>query len=206
MTLAAFLLEGTLISLSGVMAPGPIAAVALGKGSRSPYAGSLITVGHGIVELPLMAALFYGVGQLLRSPTISAGVGLVGGALLVMMAVEMFRGVKGVQIESQNDDRSPILIGALLSVGNPYFLIWWATVGASLLLRSIEFGAIGFLAFASLHLLCDLLWNTFLSTMAFQGGRFFGRRFQQVVFAICGAFLLFSGGRLVLQAVTMFLG
>ena len=65
MSLAAFLLETVLISLSGVMMPGPITAVSIGKGSESPHAGAKIAVGHGIVEFPLIAAFFFGLGRLL---------------------------------------------------------------------------------------------------------------------------------------------
>ena len=65
MPLLTFLLEAVLVSLSGVMAPGPITAVTIGKGSDSPHAGALVAVGHGIVEFPLMIAIFYGFGRVL---------------------------------------------------------------------------------------------------------------------------------------------
>lgn len=65
MGLPAFLLEASLISLSGVMAPGPLTTVTVGKGSRSPHAGGLVAIGHGIVEFPLMIFIFYGLGVLL---------------------------------------------------------------------------------------------------------------------------------------------
>jgi len=58
MALLNFLFTAVVISLSGVMAPGPITAVTIGKGSKSPYAGALIAIGHGIVEFPLMVAIF----------------------------------------------------------------------------------------------------------------------------------------------------
>ncbi len=57
MSLLGFLFEAVLISLSGVMAPGPMTTVAVGKGSESPHAGALVAVGHAIVELPLMVAV-----------------------------------------------------------------------------------------------------------------------------------------------------
>ena len=61
MSLLLFLFEAVLISLSGVMAPGPMTAFAVGKGSESPHAGALIAIGHGIVEVSLMISVFYGV-------------------------------------------------------------------------------------------------------------------------------------------------
>jgi threonine/homoserine/homoserine lactone efflux protein len=49
--LSAFLLEAVLISLSGVIAPGPVTAVTVSKGTKSPHAGAIIALGHGIESL-----------------------------------------------------------------------------------------------------------------------------------------------------------
>jgi threonine/homoserine/homoserine lactone efflux protein len=98
-----------------------------------------------------------------------------------------------------------VVAGILLSLGNPYFLIWWATVGAALILRSVRFGILGFVTFALAHWLCDFLWSYFLSALSFKGGRFFGQKFQKIVFATSGIFLLFFSGKFILGAVKAFL-
>lgn len=201
MPFLAFLFEAVLISLSGVMAPGPVTAVAVGKGSESPHAGALIAIGHGIVEFPLMIAIFYGFGRFLSHFYVRAGIALLGGVLLLAMGVGMFRSVRQVALGVDNDSRSPIIAGIVLSVGNPYFLIWWATVGAALILRSAGFGFAGFSTFALLHWFGDFLWDYFLSALSFRGGRFFGRAFQKVVFAVCGVLLVFFGGRFIADAI-----
>jgi len=201
MPFLAFLLETVLISLSGVLAPGPITAVTIGKGSESPHAGALVAMGHGIVEFPLMLSIFYGFGRLLDSFYVKAVIALVGGLFLLVMGVGMFRSIKRLEVGSSNSSRSPVVAGVLLSLGNPYFLIWWATVGAMLISRSADFGMLGFLAFMLSHWLCDFLWCYFLSALSFRGGRFFGMGFQKVIFAVCGVFLLFFGGRFITDAV-----
>jgi len=201
-----FLAEISLISLSGVMAPGPMTTVIIGKGNQSPHAGALIAVGHGIVEFPLMVAVYFGIGYLLNLPTVKASIALVGGAFLLWMGIGMLRNIRQAALSEKDDARSPILAGILLSLGNPYFLIWWATVGVALVLRSAEFGLIGFLVLAVTHWLCDFGWAYFLSALAFKGGQFFGKRFQQVVFALCGVLLLYFSGKLVLDAIKDLLG
>ena len=206
MSMLAFLVEATLISLSGVLAPGPITAVVVGKGGKSPHAGALVAIGHGIVEVPLMVAVFYGVGRLMALSYVKAGIALLGGLLLLVMGVGMLRSIRQAEIGSGQDTRSPIVAGILLSIGNPYFLVWWATVGAALIMRSFRFGVLGFVAFGALHWLCDLAWNYFLSVLSFKGGAFFGRRFQQVVFAVCGTFLVFSSARLLVEAARVLSG
>ena len=196
-----FLLEVLVISLSGVMAPGPISAVAVGKGSESPHAGALVAIGHGIVEIPLMVAVFYGVGQLLSLVYVKVGIALVGGAFLVFMGVSMLRSARRGDTSMGQSGRSPLVAGILLSLGNPYLFVWWATVGAALIARSFDFGIGGFAALALSHWTCDLVWDYLLSAISFRGGRFFGQRFQQVVFVLCGLLLFFFSGRLVISAV-----
>jgi threonine/homoserine/homoserine lactone efflux protein len=203
--LPSFLLETVFISLSGVMAPGPITAVAVGKGSESPYAGALVAIGHGIVEFPLIAAVFWGVGSLLSGLYVKTAIALVGGVFLLYMGVSMFRSARRAEMSSSEATRMPIIAGAVLSAGNPFFLIWWATIGAALIARSIQFGIGGLAAFAVVHWSCDLVWCSFLSVLSFKGGRFFGRRFQEVLFAACGVCLVFFGGKFIVDAARTFL-
>jgi len=199
MSFFAFLLEAVAISLSGVMAPGPITSVVVGKGSESPHAGALVAVGHGIVELPLVVAVFYGVGRLLELPYTQAVIALVGGFFLLWMGVGMLRSLRRAQVQDAHSTHPPVISGILLSVGNPYFLVWWATVGAALIARSVRFGFGGFLAFGLAHWTCDLLWDYGLSAIAFKGGQVFGARFQRGISLLCGVGLLFFGARFVLD-------
>jgi threonine/homoserine/homoserine lactone efflux protein len=196
-----FLAEAVVISLSGVMAPGPVTATVVGKGSHSPAAGPLVALGHGIVEIPLMIAVFFGIGRLLEIPYLQAGIAVVGGAFMVVMGIEMLRSAGQSAPGPAEHERSPLAAGILLSLGNPYFLVWWATVGAALIVRSFEFGLIGFVLLAAAHWLCDLVWSTFLSVLAFKGGQFFGRAFQRAVFVVCGILLLVFSVRLVAGVV-----
>lgn len=206
MVFAAFLLEAVLVSLSGVMAPGPITSVTVGFGNEDPKAGAWVAVGHGLVEFPLMVGVFFGAGYLIDLPAVKSAIAFVGGAFLLYMGIRMLQGIKEAEISGASSKRSPLVAGVLLSAGNPYFLIWWATVGASLILRSVEFGVLGFAAFAAGHWLCDLTWDTFLSAVSFQGGRFFGRRFQQIIFGISGGFLIFYSGKLIWDGIQFLLG
>jgi len=155
------------------------------------------------VEFPLMVAVFFGVGSLLDAPMLQAGIGIAGGLFILWMGISMLVSLRSdLRIDAdRKNTRSPILAGILFSVGNPYFLVWWVTVGAALILRSVEFGVWGFIAFAVGHWLCDLLWDWFLSVLSFKGGQFFGNRFQQSVFALSGLMLLFFGGRLMIDAI-----
>ncbi len=200
MPLLIFLSEAVLISLSGVMAPGPITAVVVAKGSESPRAGALVAIGHGLVEVPLMVAVLVGVGRVLDLPYVRSGIGIVGGVFLLVMATGMLRSLRQDQPGFPRFTGSPVAAGVLLSLANPYFFVWWATIGAVLIVRSMAFGVWGFVALALSHWLCDFVWCYFLSALSFKGGQFFGRKWQNPVFAVCGILLAVFGARLLWQA------
>ena len=200
-----FLLQVFLVSLTGVMAPGPITALTLAKGNESPHAGAAVAAGHAIVEVPLMAAVYFGFGRLLAMQRVKASIGIAGGIVLAIMAAGMVLSIRREEPGAERYTRSAMTAGIILSIGNPYFLIWWATVGGALVMRSVSFGATGIVSFAVLHLLCDLVWLYFLSALAFKGGRFFGRIFQKVVFAGCGAFLVFLSVKFMVDGVKGFI-
>ncbi|MBN1497851.1 MAG: LysE family transporter [Spirochaetes bacterium] len=196
-----FLLTAMLISLSGVMAPGPLLAMTVGKGSESPHAGALIAVGHAIVEFPLMTAIFFGFGYLFSLPHVRESIGLAGGLLLFFMAAGMFRSIKGSIDVGSRGQHSPLYAGMFLTAANPYFLIWWATVGASMVMQAAGFGTAGLVIFMIMHWFCDLGWSWFMSTLSFKGGRFFGKKFQKWVFAVSGVLLMVFAGKFIYEAV-----
>ena len=200
MGLGFFLLQAAGISLTGVMAPGPLSAVTVAKGTESPHAGALVALGHAVVEFPLMLLLFLGFGLMLDKPGVRIGIGFAGGLFLLVMAAGMFRSSVSSEKNSKNYG-SPFLSGIFLSAGNPYFLLWWATAGAALIMESLRFGWAGFASLTALHWMCDFFWCYFLSIVSFRGGSFFGRSFQRVLFFLCGGFLLVFGLRFIYDAV-----
>jgi len=86
MGLLLFLFKVFGISLSGALSPGPVTAVAIAMGARNRWAGTLMALGHGVVELPLMVLLIFGVGRFLHIPWVGIGIGLAGGAIMIFSA------------------------------------------------------------------------------------------------------------------------
>ena len=199
-----FLIEAVLISLSGVIAPGPVSAVCVGHGSKSPHAGVAIAVGHGIVEFPLIFGLYLGVAAVLGRPIVATVVGVLGGVVLLWMGAGLLRSVPAqaadTAVAMPMNQSSPMLAGLVLSAANPYLLVWWATVGTVLIMRAGEFGALAVVVLAVAHWTCDLVWCYLLSATAFGGGRLLGDRFQRILFGVCGAFLLIVGVRFLTDA------
>jgi threonine/homoserine/homoserine lactone efflux protein len=189
-----FLVQVIVISLSGVMAPGPVTAAAIGMGARSRYAGMLLAIGHGIVEFPLIVLIVLGMGRILKLPTAQIVIGLAGGAFLLIMAIGMLRSLRSAQIQEIEVAKStPVMAGIILSAGNPYFLFWWATVGLALATTATGMGIWAFVLFAVVHWLCDFIWLGALSWASFKGTGLFGARSRRIVLMICAIALFFFG-------------
>ena len=194
MSLPLFLFEVVIISLSGVMAPGPVTAAAIGMGARSRYAGTLIAIGHGIIEFPLMILIMLGMDKILKLTHTRIIIGLAGGAFLLVMAIQMLISLRSAEKQQAKVTRSaPVLAGLLLSAGNPYFLLWWATVGLTLATTATQLGIWAFALFAVVHWLCDLVWLQALSWASFKGSVLLGPRSQRIVLLICSVALLVFG-------------
>ncbi|MEN6427799.1 MAG: LysE family transporter [Phycisphaerales bacterium] len=188
MELFSFLLWVFGISLTGALSPGPVTTVAIAMGARNRWAGTLMALGHGVVEFPLMVLLIFGVGRFLQIRWVEIGIGLAGGAIMMFIACQMFRGLRRAGDAAVQVTRSgPFAAGIFLSGGNPYFLIWWATMGLAMITQARGFGGWAFVLFALTHWSCDLIWLTTLSWASFKGTAIFGPRGQRIVLAICAA-------------------
>lgn len=190
--LAVFLLSAFVISLSGVMVPGPVFAVTITKGRESPFAGTWIAVGHGLVEIPLMILIQAGVARFLASEAAQMVIGVVGGLFLLWMGAGMLRPPVAPTSTSRRPT-SPVLAGLLTTVGNPYFFLWWVTVGSLLISRSLAFGVLGFVALAIVHSLCDFGWETIVSAVTYRSRKLWNPVVHRVVFALCGLTLIGFG-------------
>ncbi len=201
MTLTLFFLSAALISLSGVMAPGPLTAATVAYGNRNPSAGALVALGHGIAEFPIMAIIALGLGNILKNPGTSILIGLAGGILLIYMGLNMLRSHANKDITHVKEpSRNPVVGGIVLSLGNPYFLVWWATVGAALIATSLKFGILVFFLFAVVHWSMDLFWCYILSFTTFRAGNIWGDKFSRAIIAFCSITLVFFGGMFVYLA------
>jgi len=149
-----------------------------------------------------MILLALGMGRFFADPTVKIVFGILGGLFLLYMAVGLLREAGKTVVAPSTFSGSPLAAGILLSLGNPYFFVWWATVGVALIMQSWVFGLAGFIALCITHWLCDFVWSYFLSALSFTGGRFFGKWFQRAIFAVCGVALLLFGGWFLYDAAT----
>ncbi len=188
------------ISLSGVMMPGPVFAAAVVKGYEDKLAGVWIAVGHGVVEFPLMALLFLGFARFVESPVLTMVIGVAGGAVLIYLGASMILKQRG-EMDTRAMPQHPLVLGIVTTTSNPYFLIWWVTIGLALILMVYPFALAGFVAFAVVHWSCDLGWNGFVSATVHSTKRFWRDRSKRVVFMVVATFLVALGSWFIYSGV-----
>jgi len=202
-SLPLFLGSVIFLSASGVMMPGPVTAVTVAKGSQRKWAGALIAIGHGIIEIPLMLLVYFGLASYLKLTGVQIGVGLAGGLMLLWMAWGMFRTRPTVLDEKKDTPHSSIVAGLATTAASPYFFLWWATVGAALLVSATTFGKTGIIAFGAVHWSFDLVWLFFLSWVVFRSKRLWTPKVSRVVFGICAAVLAGFGVWFIYSGISL---
>jgi len=183
-----------ILALSGALMPGPVLTVTVSESVRRGAAvGPLMILGHGILELLLVIALLAGLAPLFNTTQMFVAISLSGGVILLWMSCSMFGNLSSMTLNvttGSGRQRNLILAGMLLSAANPYWTIWWATIGMGYIVYSITFGLAGIVAFFSGHILADLTWYTIISCGVAKGRHLFSDRVYRKLIAFCACFLL----------------
>jgi threonine/homoserine/homoserine lactone efflux protein len=188
-----FLLTAVGISLSGVMLPGPLTAATIARGYNDKNAGALIGVGHGVIELPIIALIYFGFAGFLTNPLVRQVTGVAGGILLIVMGVMIFFTFKKPIAEAVVLPYNSLVTGIVMTGGNPYFFLWWATIGVVLVASAASFGLYALLLFIIVHWSCDIVWEQVISVTVFKTKHLWTPRVQKIIFGICAAMLIGFG-------------
>lgn len=184
------------IGLSGAVMPGPVLAVTITHAARQGFkAGPLITLGHALLEGALLLALVAGLGSVLTNPVVSGVIAGVGAIILLWMGAGMLRSLPGLHLDLETGAATaagPVRDGVLLSLANPYWSLWWATVGLSLTAMAMTSGLgwWGLALFYLGHISSDLAWYSLVSAVVSKGRRFITDKVHRVVVGVCAVFLL----------------
>jgi threonine/homoserine/homoserine lactone efflux protein len=192
-------LAGTafLVGFSGAMMPGPLLVVTIAESTRRGWvAGPLIVLGHAILEAALVAAVVLGLSRFLTHPVTIIGMSLVGGIVMAWAGRSMLRSARTLtwgQATRSNLALHPVVAGIVVSLSNPYWTIWWATIGLTYLMIGLQFGTAGVLAFLAGHLLADLTWYSLVSTGVANGRHLLSEATYRRMAALCAVAVMGFG-------------
>jgi threonine/homoserine/homoserine lactone efflux protein len=205
-----------LTALTGAMAPGPLMTYTLMKsigGKRRGYLmGAWIIAGHAILEIGIIFFLLLGFSFLFKNMLIVRTIGVLGGGILCYFGISIIRDVFAGKISTSfaevencggnRDDscskgtlENPLAGGILVSMSNPYWWVWWATIGLAFMIQfDVSFrNPAKLLAFFLGHEAGDLAWYLAISFLAFFGLRHLNQKAYYGILMICGIFMFFFG-------------
>jgi len=175
------------------MMPGPLFAVTIAKSYRSQFAGAQIAVGHALVEIPLILLIYFGLARFFQLELVQLTLSVLGGGVLLWLGIGMFRARTRVIEMGKDLPYNSVVAGVVTTTLNPFFILWWVTIGSMLIMKSLNFGMTGFALFIPVHWLCDLVWLSFVSILIYKTQSLWGRKFQQGLFITCGLLLIGFG-------------
>jgi len=159
--------------LSGAMIPGPLFLFTCSQSLKKDTAvGLRIALGHIFIEIIFVALIFIGFKSFLSSETFMRVVSAIGGIALFGMGIILLRNAARMSLSVERGiefDYGSVIGGAFFSVISPGFLIWWTTIGFSVIMKSLIYGFMGLAMVALGHWLADLGWHWFVSFFVHKG-------------------------------------
>jgi len=197
--LLTFIATVVVVTASGALAPGPLFFTNIAHGIKSGAKGGLaFSVGHTVFELSLVLFLAFTLQTVVNEPLIKLVVGVVGGAALLVFGFlqirEALASKSGVVTKGETRSRHPLLLGTLFTGLNPYFILWWLTVGMTLIVNALELASFaGVLIMYVSHVWMDYAWLTGTAYLAKRGISLIGGKGYRIIMIIFGGALVFFG-------------
>jgi len=152
-----------------------------------------MVAGHAVLELIVVVAVARGLGGVMRRPRVTRTIAAAGGLTLLWLAWSMVRDGLAQRVVTEGPPAGmsgvPVLIGAAVSVSNPYWLLWWVTAGASYMAFSLARGPAGLGAFYVGHVLSDFAWYSAVAGAVVVGRGVMGPAVYNGVIVVAGLFL-----------------
>jgi len=202
-----FAITVIILSSSGALAPGPLFFVTISHGIKSgTKSGLIFSVAHSLIEFSLIMFLALGLLSVANESTVKLAVGSAGGAVLIIFGAMQIRSSFLYTNEEKKTEkgtsRSLLLIGLALTGLNPYFIVWWLTVGANLILLSLEFGGLVGVVFMYIcHVWIDYVWISFIAYFAKKSTKILRNKWYRVVMAVFGVTLIYFGLSFLLDSL-----
>lgn len=207
MDLLSFVTTVIIVTASGALTPGPLFFATIAHGAKLGAKGGLaFSIGHTLVELPLVLLLSVGLLTVADQPVIKLITGVAGGlALLTFGAFLIWDTLvkKGNQITLRGiASRSPLLVGLIFTGLNPYFIVWWLTVGGELIRRGLMYASLsGVIIMFLSHIWMDYAWLTIIAYLAKKGTSILGNKGYKALMILFGVAFVYFGINFVISAL-----
>ena len=191
-----------IISASGVMSPGPLFAANVMYGLREgKISGIKMAIGHTIVEFPLIMLLGVGFFSIESIPEIRTAITILGAVGLFVFAILQIRTVTKQKFSLETrSGQGPFVAGIFLSALNPFFIIWWLTIGLVLISESIQiFGIIGIVVLFLFHIWMDYAWLFTIAAFSSRAKSYLSKRNFKIIIIGLSVVLIYFGIEFLLK-------
>ena len=202
-----FAITVIILTISGALAPGPMFFLTITHGAKSgTKTGVTFSIAHTLIEFSLVMLLALGLLSYANQPAVRFGFGFAGGIALIIFGGMQIRGSLKEVKESDSKEvskRGLFLLGLILTGLNPYFIIWWLTIGANLIILSLEFaGLFGVIFMYVCHVWIDYVWLTLIASLAKKSTKILNLRWYRLLIAIFGLVLIYFGISFLFDSLT----
>jgi threonine/homoserine/homoserine lactone efflux protein len=198
MDVFSYIITVVLITASGALAPGPLFFQTISQGIKmGARSGLIFSISHTVVEFSLIMLLAFGLLAVRNEIFIRNIISILGGIVLIIFGLYQILGSLKKKDINQKEVVSSyrlFLIGILFTALNPYFIIWWLTVGSNLILLALELAALTGVIFMFLcHVWMDYVWLIAVSYFAKRGVNALSSRWYRVLVGLFGVILIYFG-------------
>ena len=201
--------------MSGALMPGPMLAVTIKESLEQGWpAGFFITTGHAVAEIAILCLFALGLSTVIQLQWITAVVGIIGGLVLFIMGSDMLMGALrdrvGLDLNGGDKPAGQITPGSLGravgagvigSAANPYWIIWWLTIGVMYVAEALKYGWLGLGFFYTGHILADYVWYVLIAVIAATGKKFLTAAVYKGIIAGCGVLMMILALYFSLQGI-----
>jgi len=210
-SIPAFVATVVAVTASGALMPGPLFTATVLQGTKGgAKSGLMISVGHTLVELPLALLIGLGISGLMSFPGLSVTVGLTGGSALIVFGVLQAREAIRLPatlepIEAGKFSKRALIIGVGFTGLNPYFIVWWFTVGLGLIAQAVELGALlGVVLMYVAHVWMDFAFLTGCAYLSARGKTLVGTRGYKYLLIALAVLLIYFGVSFIARGAFQF--
>jgi threonine/homoserine/homoserine lactone efflux protein len=174
--------------------PGPLLTTVIAESTRHGFkTGPFISLGHALLEAVMVGFIILGFTHFIHNPALILAISLAGSLILLYFGISMLTSIPRLSVDFKNNYKkssSLILLGITMSITNPYWTVWWLTIGLGLVLAAQKQGFLAIGIFFLGHILADFGWYSIVSLAISKGRRFISLKIYKSIIFICGLTLL----------------
>ena len=203
-----------IVGFSGALVPGPMFTLVITRVAQKGFAASVfIVIGHALTELLVLILFAFGILKYLNNEIVIKVIGIAGGIALLLFAADLFYSVfkrkvildlktnpnEKTDLNKGKNAAAGIFQGMIVSLINPYWYVWWVTIGAAFLIKSLKYKFTGSILFYIGHISSDFIWYLALGFILSKSKKFFSQKVYRIILIICGVFLIYLGIKFIVD-------